>query len=61
MKLYCRRYGVMRWPYRKLASIDSLIEVVTAEADDNPAIAAVSSSCRLPLSPRLHPSSHLLR
>jgi hypothetical protein len=27
MKLYCRRYGVMRWPYRKLASIDSLMTV----------------------------------
>ena len=42
LKKFCRKFSVGRWPYRKLSSIDKLIEIVRADAKDNPEMMAVS-------------------
>ena len=41
LKKFCRKFSVGRWPYRKLSSIDKLIEIVRADAKDNPEMMAV--------------------
>jgi|LauGreSBDMM110SN_4_FD.fasta_scaffold741100_1 hypothetical protein len=33
---FCRKFKVGRWPYRKLSSIDKLIETVLADVQENP-------------------------
>jgi hypothetical protein len=50
LKKYCRKFEVVRWPFRKLSSIDKLIETVKSDAKDNPEMASVSGVCLLWLS-----------
>lgn len=36
LKRYCRRIGMSRWPYRKLASLDAMRDVIESDAHMDP-------------------------
>ncbi len=41
LKKFCRKFAVGRWPYRKLTSVDKLIQTVEDSAAENPDMAMV--------------------
>lgn len=41
LKKYCRRFNIPRWPYRKIKSLDKLIESVYEYSKDEPEAAEV--------------------
>ncbi|GAX80489.1 hypothetical protein CEUSTIGMA_g7927.t1 [Chlamydomonas eustigma] len=44
LKKHCRQFDVVRWPYRKLTSIDKLMEIVRADSRDHPEMMATAAS-----------------
>ena len=41
LKKFCRKFAVGRWPYRKLTSVDKLIQTVEDNSVENPDMAMV--------------------
>jgi len=45
LKKYCRKFEISRWPYRKIKSMDKLIESVNEYARDEPLAARARRAC----------------
>ncbi|KAG1679442.1 hypothetical protein FOA52_007734 [Chlamydomonas sp. UWO 241] len=44
LKKYCRRFKIVRWPFRKLSSIAKLIDTVKSDAEANPDMVSTAAS-----------------
>ena len=58
LKKYCRKFAIPRWPYRKLKSMEKLIDSVNEYATQDPIMTQVQAppGC-LPLHPACPPAS----
>ena len=45
LKRYCRWYSIDRWPYRKIRSVDKMIEHVSSTGTESAVAAQVSLAC----------------